>query len=375
MPPSMLVRAPRRSRLGAAFVLGAVLSAVGLSVVVAAPVSTTFAFTAGLGAPNGSFNGPCDLRFRLFDTATAGSQVGPTVERADVPISNGRFTTTLDFGDVFQGDARFVEIAARCPAADTGPFTTNANRVELRATPHALFARLAGALRNFPLSATTPVANQVLKFDGTKWVPAQDPTAAGVGLTKGGDTIAISSSFRLPQNCPARSNPRWTGSAWVCGAVPARTGKLTLLATAFAPKKHSYNYVQDATGLHKEPDAAGNLRQDWSAQVQLPNGAKVTRFRSTYCDDDPNRTLFVHLVRVDPRIGYGSDETLASANSNTQSACALVRDPAGTNFDAHIEHPFIDTGKYGYYVGVQFPDGNTRLDLELHSVEIEYELP
>ncbi len=50
-----------------------------------------------------------DLRFTLFSQSTGGAAIG-TVERTDVPVSNGVFTVKLDFGAAaFDGSARWIE--------------------------------------------------------------------------------------------------------------------------------------------------------------------------------------------------------------------------------------------------------------------------
>jgi len=51
-----------------------------------------------------------DLRFILYDADSGGSQVGSTVTKEDVTVTAGLFTTSLDFGAVFDGNKRFLEI-------------------------------------------------------------------------------------------------------------------------------------------------------------------------------------------------------------------------------------------------------------------------
>jgi hypothetical protein len=59
------------------------------------------------------------------------------------PIGNGLFTTNLDFGsDAFHGDARWLDIAVRCPPG-SGSYTP-LGRQALTAVPYALYAQKAG---------------------------------------------------------------------------------------------------------------------------------------------------------------------------------------------------------------------------------------
>src|SRR6185436_14346069 len=65
--------------------------------------------TAGLPA-----GGQVDMMFRIYDAATGGSQVGPTMTASDVGITQGQFTIDLDFGPgVFAGDQRWLQISVR----------------------------------------------------------------------------------------------------------------------------------------------------------------------------------------------------------------------------------------------------------------------
>lgn len=67
--------------------------------------------------------GDCDFQFSLWDDVSGGTQVGTTQTRTNVAMSNGYFTIPdLDFGaGAFQGDARWLAIAVRCPAG-SGPY-------------------------------------------------------------------------------------------------------------------------------------------------------------------------------------------------------------------------------------------------------------
>jgi hypothetical protein len=92
--------------------------------------------SAGLPA-----NGTFDMQFRLFDAATAGSQVGPTVCADNVQAVDGLVTTPVDFGPVFDGRSFWLQIGVR---ADTtagnctaGVFTSLSPRQPLTSGPYA----------------------------------------------------------------------------------------------------------------------------------------------------------------------------------------------------------------------------------------------
>jgi hypothetical protein len=81
-----------------------------------------------------------DFEFRLFDTPSAGVQLGSTNPINNVNVVEGLFTVPLNFGvPAFNGDARFLQIAVRSPAG-SGNFTTLSPRQPMTAVPYALYA-------------------------------------------------------------------------------------------------------------------------------------------------------------------------------------------------------------------------------------------
>ncbi|MGQ9854807.1 MAG: hypothetical protein ACUVTG_15580, partial [Candidatus Oleimicrobiaceae bacterium] len=88
-----------------------------------AVVGTAFTYQGQLKKGGNPVNGNCDLQFSLWNAASGGTQVGTTQTKTNVSVSNGLFTTSLDFGSAFTGDARWLEIAVRCPTG-SGSYTT-----------------------------------------------------------------------------------------------------------------------------------------------------------------------------------------------------------------------------------------------------------
>lgn len=110
----------------------------------AQPVGTTFTYQGKLESAGQPASGLHDLKFRLFDAASGGAQVGPELCVNDVNVVNGTFTVLLDFGAQFSGASRHIEIDVR---ADTGldcsdqtGYETLAPRQNITPTPYALFA-------------------------------------------------------------------------------------------------------------------------------------------------------------------------------------------------------------------------------------------
>lgn len=60
--------------------------------------TTAFTYQGRLTDGGAPASGLYDLQFKLFDAATGGNQVGATLTRDDVNVTNGAFSTSLDFG-------------------------------------------------------------------------------------------------------------------------------------------------------------------------------------------------------------------------------------------------------------------------------------
>lgn len=113
--------------------------AISSSVVIAEP----FVFQGRLNDEGAPADGMYDLEFVLFATDVGGAQVGPTVTLEDQLVEDGNFQVELDFGDVFDGSTRWVEISVR-DGADVGGFTELAPRLKVGSAPQASFATKAG---------------------------------------------------------------------------------------------------------------------------------------------------------------------------------------------------------------------------------------
>ena len=102
-----------------------------------AVVGTAFTYQGQLKSSGNPANGNCDFQFTLYDAASGGAPVGTTQTKTNVAVSNGYFTIPdLDFDAVFQGDARWLQIAVKCTG--DASYTTLTPRQALTAVPYAL---------------------------------------------------------------------------------------------------------------------------------------------------------------------------------------------------------------------------------------------
>jgi hypothetical protein len=82
----------------------------------ASALGTAFTYQGQLKQGGNPVTATCDFQFSLRDDPSDGTQIGSTQIKEGVSVSNGLFTVQLDFGDgAFQGDARWLQIAVRCP--------------------------------------------------------------------------------------------------------------------------------------------------------------------------------------------------------------------------------------------------------------------
>lgn len=96
--------------------------------------ATAFTYQGSLTSNSSAANGNHDFEFLLFDAG--GTQLGSTVTQNGVAVTNGIFAVSLDFGSVFPGAARFLEIHVR--TQEGGVFTTLSPRQPLTSTPYSV---------------------------------------------------------------------------------------------------------------------------------------------------------------------------------------------------------------------------------------------
>lgn len=83
-------------------------------------------------------NGIYDFGFGLFDVQSGGTPIA-TCQREDVSVTDGLFSTALDFGDVFNGTAYWLGVTVR-PGASGGSYTPLMPRSPMLPAPYAVSA-------------------------------------------------------------------------------------------------------------------------------------------------------------------------------------------------------------------------------------------
>ena len=176
-----------------------------------------------------------DFRFGVFNAVTNGSQLSVWLTNTTVPVSNGLFMVTLNFGaSVFNGTANgsndWLDVAVR--PAGTANFTVLTPRQPILPVPYALFAlsasNLLGTLPATQLTGT--VASGVVSgsySNGVNFVNATNSffgafSGNGVGLTNLNATNLVAgtiSDARLPADVALLGQTQvFTGSNSFTGA-------------------------------------------------------------------------------------------------------------------------------------------------------------
>ncbi len=103
---------------------------------VTAAMGAAFTYQGRLVDGGALATGNYDFQFKLYDAATAGAQIGVAILQT-IAVIDGYFTTELDFGEAFNGDARYLEIGVKT-AGSSDPYTLLDPLQELTPTPYAL---------------------------------------------------------------------------------------------------------------------------------------------------------------------------------------------------------------------------------------------
>ena len=176
--------------------------------IAAAQVTTAFTYQGELRDAGQPAAGAYDLRFRLFDALTDGAAAGPTLCADNIQVVDGRFVVELNFGAVFTGASRFLQIEVRPDngqsCGDASGFTVLTPRQPLTATPYAAHALTAAAattasnaslLNNQPATFYTNAANLTAGTIPDARLGANVSTLAGTQTFSGVKTFSAAPLF------------------------------------------------------------------------------------------------------------------------------------------------------------------------------------
>ncbi len=141
--------------------------------------TTSFSFQGKLTDQGNPPNGTYQMQFKLFDAETNGNQIGSTISIIAVTVTQGVFSTQLDFGvNAFPGADRFLEIDVRRNSGEV--YVTLSPRQKITSSPYsirtvsaqqadlALDANKLGGVNAGEYVTTSSVGNSFIKNDTTQ---------------------------------------------------------------------------------------------------------------------------------------------------------------------------------------------------------------
>jgi hypothetical protein len=154
--------------------------------------ATSFTYQGDLRNGGSPASGPHDMRFQVFDAATGGTPLGSSQCFNDVQVVNGKFTTSIDFGQQFSSTApRYIEIDVRAdfgsPCTDVFGYVTLTPRQLIVQAPRAQAANVANALVT---PDGSPANAMVVDNDGKVGIGTPTPTHS-VHVANSAPTLAI----------------------------------------------------------------------------------------------------------------------------------------------------------------------------------------
>jgi lysophospholipase L1-like esterase len=150
--------------------------------------ATTFLYQGRLNDGSSPASGTYDLKFAIYDAGTNGNQISTTLTNSATSVSNGLFTATLDFGEVFNGQSCWLDISVR---TNGGSLFTELNpRQLIMAVPYAIMANNASNLVGYVAATqlsgtlnTTQLPSAVVTNGATGLNLTGTFSGAGTGLT------------------------------------------------------------------------------------------------------------------------------------------------------------------------------------------------
>jgi hypothetical protein len=179
--------------------------------------STAFTYQGRLSDGGGPANGYYNLSFGLYPTNVGGIPAGSILTNNSVAVSNGLFTTVLDFGPVFDGTPYWLEIGVQS-SVSTNDFTVLSPRQALNSSPYSTYAAKAGTVTGVLAATNLPASVALLNgspnFSGT--ITAPGFAGDGSGLTNLNASQLTSGTVpdaRLSTNVALlNGNNNWTGT-------------------------------------------------------------------------------------------------------------------------------------------------------------------
>ncbi len=154
---------------------------------------TAFTYQGRLLRGTSLVSGTCDLSFKLYGSS-GGSDLLGTVNKSSVSVSNGYLAEMLDFGNLFDGGERWLEITINSCSDGSGSGTLSP-RVALSPAPYALGLRPGATISGSATALTVKGTTTGLEVEGSTYgldAAATGTSGAAVrGLASNGTAVGV----------------------------------------------------------------------------------------------------------------------------------------------------------------------------------------
>jgi hypothetical protein len=203
----------------------------------AEPLGTAFTYQGRLIDANSPADGEYDFQFKIYDDESDGNQAGEDVNIPDVDVIDGYFTVELDFGNVFTGEARWLEIGVRTGDSND-VFTVLSPRQKITALPYALYVasgmegarvevgRFDGIIYS-DMVETDPEGDTVINFESPFTTTEKPQFYVSVVLKQAADGLVEGAVIKAVETIKGSAN-NWTGfeldvSKYIGGSISDTT--------------------------------------------------------------------------------------------------------------------------------------------------------
>lgn len=302
-----------------------------VSNIVAGPIGTAFTYQGRLASGTNAANGIYDFSFALFDDANAGTQKGPTLTASAVPVTNGLFTVTLDFGSFFDGSNRWLAVSVKTNGA--GSYTALTPRQPLTPTPYAVFA-----------SSLSSNVNQT--FSGTvSFSPSSGPP------------FTVNSSTKVPNLNAEKLDGLDAGSFWQLGGNAGTTAGVNFLGTTDNQALELKVYGQRVVRLEPHGDnGTPNFIAGKSNNISTPAGSyqgiSIGGGSSNTADDDYSTIGGGSANKISHSENFSDHATIGGGGGN-QTVCqkATIGGGGGNSCGSLYGYDTIAGGSLNYCSG------------------------
>ena len=258
---------------------------------IAAPAGSAFSYQGRLLEGGAAAQGHYDLAFQLFPMETGGVAVSAVVTNHGLAVSNGVFSTLLDFGtNVFSGASCWLEISVR-PAGQMVAFTTLVPRQLLTPAPYAIYTLRAESLAG-PLP-DTQLSTNIARLNG-------DQTFSGQVLFSGSVAIGSSNSPSALDVHGAIRAAAFSGNGTGLSNVTASTLSVSLVQRLW---RVPVTFVA-VTNANNEPDFNGKGAVHYNFRIGKYeiNNHQYCTFLNAVAADDPH-ALYLPSMTTDEHGG------------------------------------------------------------------------